>query len=184
MANGPKGCVGKQAASIAQPNRRPESTPSQRQWLDLIKLSNLPSMLCANTIAVWPRVFAAVIALVVAGCAGLGSNACAPGLQRMIQAQLFFGRNIAGGGMVSDEEWRRFLDEEVTPRFSAGFSVADIDGQYRNAGGGIVRERSKQLLIVGPGGEETKLNAIRDAYKRRFSQESVLLVESPVCAAF
>ncbi len=102
----------------------------------------------------------------------------------MIQAQLFFGRNIAGGGMVSDEEWRRFLDEEVTPRFSAGFSVADIDGQYRNAGGGIVRERSKQLLIVGPGGEETKLNAIRDAYRRRFNQESVLLAESPVCAAF
>jgi hypothetical protein len=30
----------------------------------------------------------------------------------------------------------------------------------------------------------TKLNAIRDAYKRRFNQESVLLVESPVCAAF
>jgi hypothetical protein len=86
--------------------------------------------------------------------------------------------------MVSDEEWRRFLDEEVSPRFPAGFSVADIDGQYRNAGGGIVRERSKQLLIVGPGRDETKLKAIRDAYKRRFNQESVLLVESPVCAAF
>jgi hypothetical protein len=70
----------------------------------------------------------------------------------------------------------------VTPRFPAGFSVADIDGQYRNAGGAIVRERSKQLLIVGGG--EAKLDAIRDAYKRRFSQESVLLVESPVCAAF
>ena len=102
----------------------------------------------------------------------------------MNQAQLFFGRNIAGGGMVSDDEWRRFLDEEVSPRYPAGFSVADIDGQYRNAGGGIVRERSKQLLIVGPSGDETKLNAIRDAYKRRFNQESVLLVESPVCAAF
>ena len=102
----------------------------------------------------------------------------------MVQAQLFFGRNVTGRAMVSDGEWRRFLDEEVTPRFPAGFSVADIDGQYRNAGGGIARERSKQLLIVGPGGEETKLNAIRDAFKRRFNQESVLLVESPVCAAF
>jgi hypothetical protein len=102
----------------------------------------------------------------------------------MMQAQLFFGRNVMGRDMGSDEDWRRFLDEEVTPRFPAGFSVADIDGQYRNAGGMIVRERSKQLLIVGRGGDETKLNAIRDAYKRRFSQESVLLVESPVCAAF
>src|SRR5712675_612050 len=115
---------------------------------------------------IWPRELAVEAALMLAGCAECGSNACAPGLQKMVQAQLFFGRNIAGGGMVSDEEWRRFLDEEVTPRYPAGFSVADIDGQYRNAGGGIARERSKQLLIIGPGGDEAKLNAIRDAYKR------------------
>jgi hypothetical protein len=102
----------------------------------------------------------------------------------MVQAQLFFGRNITGRSMVSDDEWRQFLDEEVTPRYPAGFSVADVDGQYRNAGGRIVRERSKDLLIVGPGGDKAKLDAIRDAYKRRFNQESVLLVESPVCAAF
>jgi hypothetical protein len=155
------------------------------------------AMFCFDAFALWSdadlktariivrRAFAPMMmALALAGCAGLGSNACAPGLERMIQAELFFGRNIAGRAMVSDDEWRQFLDEEVTPRFPAGFSVADIDGQYRNAGGGIVRERSKQLLIVGPGGEETKLNAIRDAYRRRFNQESVLLVESPVCAAF
>ena len=141
-------------------------------------------MFCFDDVAMWPRALTLVGMLALAGCAGVGPNACAPGLQRMAQAQLFFGRNIMGRGMVSDDEWRRFLDEEVTPRFPAGFSVADIDGQYRNAGGGIVRERSKQLLIVGPGGDETKLNAIRDAYKRRFNQESVLLVESPVCAVF
>ena len=142
------------------------------------------AMLCFDTIAVWPRAFAPVFALVLAACAGAGPNICAPGLERMIQAQLFFGRNVTGRDMVSDEEWLRFLDEEVSPNFPAGFSVSDIDGQYRNAGGGIVRERSKQLLIVGPGGNEIKLNAIRDAYKRRFNQESVLLVEFPVCAAF
>jgi hypothetical protein len=149
-----------------------------------MKLSTLRAMLCFNAIAVWPRAFVLVAALALAGCAEFGSNACAPGLQRMTQAQLFFGRNVAGRDMVSDDEWRRFLDEEVSPRYPAGFSVADIDGQYRNAGGTLVRERSKQLLINGPGGDETKLNAIRDAYKRRFNQESVLLVESPVCAAF
>ena len=111
----------------------------------------------------------------------------------MKQVQLFFGRDIPGRGMVSDAEWERFLDEEVTSRFPAGFSVADLDGQYRNAGGTIVRERSKELLIVVPGAaagaaagasDEAKLAAIRDAYKRRFNQESVLLVESPVCAGF
>ena len=141
-------------------------------------------MSCRDALVIWPRAFAFVAALALAGCAELGPNVCAPGLQRMIQAQLFFGRNVTGRVMISEDEWRQFLDEDVSPRFPAGFSVADIDGQYRNAAGVIVRERSKQLLIVGSGGEETKLNAIRDAYKRRFNQESVLFVESPVCAAF
>jgi hypothetical protein len=42
------------------------------------------------------------------------------------------------------------------------------------------------LLIVtrDVGSNEAKLNAIRDAYKRRFNQGSVLLVEAPVCAGF
>ena len=110
----------------------------------------------------------------------------------MIQVQLFFGRSIAGRAMVSDDEWRRFLDEEVTTRFPAGFSVAHLDGQYRNSAGMIAREQSKELLIVVRAGaadaagaaDEAKLAAIRDAYKRRFNQDSVLLVESAVCAAF
>jgi hypothetical protein len=42
------------------------------------------------------------------------------------------------------------------------------------------------LIIVTAGGtaDTVKLNAIRDAYRRRFNQESVLLVESLICAGF
>jgi hypothetical protein len=105
---------------------------------------------------------------------------------RMTAAQLFFGRDIQGRAMVSDAQWRDFLDQEVTPRFPEGFSVSDVSGQYRDQSGTIVREPSKQLLIVSRdiGVDEAKLNAIRDAYKRRFNQESVLLVEAPVCGGF
>jgi hypothetical protein len=87
---------------------------------------------------------------------------------------------------VSDEDWRRFVDEEVTPRFPDGFSVADVDGQYRNAAGTIVRERSKELIVISRGSADDtmKLNAIHDAYKRRFNQESVLLTTFPICAGF
>jgi hypothetical protein len=111
---------------------------------------------------------------------------CLPGLMPSAEAELFFGRNIAGREDVSDDDWRRFVDEEVTPRFPAGLSVADVDGQYRNSAGTIVRERSKELIIVTPGGagDTMKLNAIRDAYKRRFNQESVLLTTFPICAGF
>ena len=132
------------------------------------------------------RMTALAAALALVGCAGAAPQVCAPGLMRMVQAELFFGRDVAGRAMVSEEEWRRFLDEEVTPRFPDGFSVADTYGQYRNSAGKITREQSKQLLIVTPrgGADQAKLAAIRDAYKRRFNQESVLLVESPICAAF
>jgi hypothetical protein len=132
------------------------------------------------------RFFAVGIFLLLVGCAGLAPQACAPGLMRMEQAELFFGRDVSGRAMVSEQEWRLFLDEEVSTRFPAGFSVADVYGQYRNNAGAIAREQSKQLLIVIAGGaaDEAKLNAIRDAYKRRFNQESVLLVDTPVCAGF
>ena len=105
---------------------------------------------------------------------------------RMMQAQLFFGRDIAGRATVSGEDWQRFLDEEVTPRFPAGSSVADVSGQYREMSGTIVHEQSKQLLIVTQGtpADEAKLRAIREAYKTRFQQESVLLIQTPVCAGF
>lgn len=127
-----------------------------------------------------------VAGFTLAGCAGVAPQACAPGLIRMTQAELFFGRNVPARAPVSEEEWQRFLDEEVTPRFPDGFSVANVSGQYRNSARMIVRESSKELLIVLPGSlaDQAKLNAIRDAYKRRFNQESVLLAEQPVCAAF
>lgn len=125
-------------------------------------------------------------AVLLAGCAGTGPQACGIGLMRMIEAQLFFGRDIAGRGMVSEEDWRRFVDEEVTPRFPAGLSIGDLSGEYRSNAGSIVREPSKEVRLFIPGtpADAAKLNAIRDAYKRRFDQELVLLVELPVCASF
>jgi hypothetical protein len=104
----------------------------------------------------------------------------------MTRLELFFGRNVMGREAVSDEAWRRFLDEDVTPRFPDGFTVGDTYGQWRNAEGMIQRERGKALIVIGPGGSDdiARINAIRDAYKRRFMQESALLVQSPACAAF
>jgi len=103
-----------------------------------------------------------------------------------MRAELFFGRNVSGRAMVSEEEWRQFLDSEITARFPSGFSVADVYGQWRAGDGMIEREASKELILVLPAGQDAdaKLDAIRNAYKRRFNQESVLLAETPVCAAF
>jgi hypothetical protein len=123
--------------------------------------------------------------LLLSGCA-MAPTACPPGLSHAQLARLYFGRNIGSALAVSEADWARFVDEEITPRFPAGFSVADAAGQYRGRDGAIVREPSKDVMILlsGAADEAARLAAIRAAYKERFGQESVLLVESPACAGF
>jgi hypothetical protein len=107
-------------------------------------------------------------------------------MQSSSTAELLFGRNIAGAPGVTDEDWRRFVDEELTPRFPDGLTVLDGAGQWRSPVGGLEREASKMVLVVLPGqaDDTERLNAARAAYKVRFRQESVLLLVRPACAAF
>jgi hypothetical protein len=78
------------------------------------------------------------------------------------------------------------VDQEVTPRFPDGFTVFETQGQWRNRDGTIARETGHELLIVMARNDqnEERLQAIRDTYRRRFMEESVLLTEAPVCAGF
>ena len=98
----------------------------------------------------------------------------------MNQAELFFGGSISAAG------WQIFIDQEVTPRFPAGFTVIETQGEWRNRMGMISRETGHELLIIFGSAPDvqTKLKDIREAYNRRFVQESVLLEEIPVCAGF
>ncbi len=131
------------------------------------------------------------LAALVAGCAhGPAPTAsvltCPTGQSRGTTAELVFGRNVGAQLGVSDEDWRRFIDEDVTPRFPDGLSVMDVQGQWRASDGTIVREPSKALYLVLDGGPDdpSKIAHIRDAYKRRFHQESVLLVTRAACISF
>ena len=113
------------------------------------------------------------------------SPKCAIG-EPWLTAELFFGLSLKGGGQVSDAEWTRFLDVEVTPRFPDGLTVYDAQGRWRGPDGRIVREPSKAVLIVTHGGAEdqAKLEAVRAAYRRLYDQDSVLEVVREACASF
>lgn len=132
------------------------------------------------------------VALLLAGCVSVDAKviadapACPPGLEPKTTADLFFGRNIGATLGVSDADWARFVDEEITPRFPAGLSVSDIAGQWRGADGVVVREPSKAVMVVlsGEEGEYARLEAIRDAYRKRFRQEAVMLVQRQACVGF
>ena len=76
--------------------------------------------------------FALLLAGMASGCASLAPQACAPGQQAMLSAELLFGRKIGDRIGVSEADFRRFVDQEVTPRFPDGLTILDATGQYRD----------------------------------------------------
>jgi len=130
--------------------------------------------------------FVVLFALALGGCAMLSPQTCPTGLSRTTTAELFFGRNIGATEAVSDEDWRNFVETQITPRFPGGFTLSDADGAWRGKDSVTVRERAKRLFIVlsGKPDEQGKLEAIRAAYKSRFHQDGVLQLEGEGCVSF
>ncbi|WP_332685012.1 DUF3574 domain-containing protein [Bosea sp. (in: a-proteobacteria)] len=131
--------------------------------------------------------FAGLLAGTLAGCASLQPLTCGPGQEAMLTAELLFGRKIGDRVDVSEAAFRRFVDDEVTPRFPGGLTILDARGQYRDAGrGALIREPSKLLLIALKDEAEgrAKLAAIAEAYKSRFHQQSVGTILRPACVSF
>ena len=135
----------------------------------------------------WIVVVLLVAVFALAACApSTAEMPCPDGSGRYDEYRLFFGRNIGDAEGVSDEDWRAFLADTVTPRFPDGLSVFDAAGQWRDSEGAIVRERSKMVLILAEPSSDAarRLDEIAEEYKRRFSQESVLRVVDSACVAF
>ncbi|HEX4859640.1 MAG TPA: DUF3574 domain-containing protein [Rhizomicrobium sp.] len=110
-----------------------------------------------------------------------------PAEQKMVEAQLFFGRDIADSAPVSDAQWSDFEAGVIARNFPDGFTVSDGDGEWRDPKSlKVVHEPSKILLVAAkpsPALKE-KLEAVIDAYKTRFHQQSVGVITREVCAAF
>jgi hypothetical protein len=128
--------------------------------------------------------------LLLAGCVSINGGSPAPscpaGQDYVRTAQLFFGRNDGDEPRVTEADFRRFVDEELTPRFPDGLTVLDGGGQWRGDANRLVRESSKVVLIVLPKGRDAsaRIEAARAAYKNRFHQESVMLLTQPSCVSF
>ena len=133
-----------------------------------------------------PKALAITSLFVLAACTGMTPMACAPGTGPMTKYELFLGQNIGTMGRVSDEDWRRFLTEVVTPRYPDGFTVLNAAGQWRDPMGNVIQEDSRNLVVIvrDPATELAKITAIRDTYKTRFRQDAVLFVQSQICAGF
>ena len=135
---------------------------------------------------------AAVLASTLPAVTGVWPTAargdvCLEGTESRLVVELLFGRNIGAHVGVSEEAFQRFVDQEVTPRFPAGFTLLDTVGQWRpTSSREIVREPGKQLVIA-LSDEARELPLVREimaVYKRQFSQQSVGVITRRACVAF
>jgi len=127
------------------------------------------------------------LALASPGSAGAQPSLCPAGLRPQEVAQLLFGRNVGDRLGVSETQWGRFVDREISPRFPDGLTVLDAKGQWRDqARNTIVHEPSKVVEIILPGKDDDleRLNQIAAAYKNRFRQQSVGIVMRGACVSF
>jgi hypothetical protein len=130
---------------------------------------------------------AVALALGFAGSAHAQLVDCRGGQKPTQVAEMMFGRKIGDRVAVSEIEWNRFVDREITPRFPAGLTVFNATGQWQDkTNNRIVHEPSKIVQIVLPGEDDefAKLNAITEAYKTRFKQQSVGVIVRPACVSF
>ena len=105
----------------------------------------------------------------------------------MIKTELYFGRTIGMFGRVTDEQWEKFVDEYITPRFPSGFSIIDVSGRWKCVKTGkTIREDTKLLVLCHhkTTNDDNHLREIIIAYKDLFGQDSVMLVEYDVNVAF
>lgn len=115
----------------------------------------------------------------------------------MLVAELFFGRNIAGRGPLTEAEWAAFATRTITPNFPDGFTVFDGSGQWQNpttqkpatqkpATQKIARDPTKILLVAAKRTPDlaARLTAVIDSYKAQFHQQSVGIITRDSCASF
>ncbi|UYA61661.1 Uncharacterized protein NAL19_3607 [Pectobacterium sp. F1-1] len=143
---------------------------------NVIAVSLLLGTLLASGCSSLPRASTPVAAAPVVEACKIGD--------KQVQTTLYFGLNRPAGPVISDAEWKAFLDGEVTPRFKEGLTVFDAKGQWLGNDGVVARENSKALMLIHGSDKERDIEALRTTYKARFAQESVMRIDAPVCVAF
>jgi hypothetical protein len=109
---------------------------------------------------------------------------CGVSSAAQVRTTLYFGLSRPKGS-VSELEWQIFLRDEVTRRFPDGLTVWQAEGQWLTPAGSIDHEQSKVLLLVhtDTAAARQSVQAVIQAYRKAFDQQSVLWESSRVCVA-
>jgi hypothetical protein len=104
------------------------------------------------------------------------------GALKFARTELYFG-TARPDGVVTEAEFRHFVDRYVTPRFPDGLTLLKGDGQFRGEDGAVIKEQSFVLILLYPSDtfetSSRRIERIRTLYKQAFDQQSVLRVDDP-----
>ncbi len=133
-------------------------------------------------IRVW--LSAVVFLMALAGAAGAAQE-CPKGMEPVTEFRLFFGLTDKDDKAISEDQWQRFLAGEITPRFPAGLTVFDANGQWLPPSGKLQREPVKVVLVAvseDPAQSIKRVHEISAEYAKRFNQYAVFLIAGSSCA--
>lgn len=112
-------------------------------------------------------------------------HACTPG--RLTETSLYFGQSKPGGGMLTAAEWKAFKEGQVTRVFKEGCTILEGSGNWYDP------DRRQQITeptyvvvyLYKPSRQlSQQIDSLREWYKTRFQQQSVLRVDKKVKARF
>ena len=127
---------------------------------------------------------AVVFLMALAGAAGAAQE-CPKGMEPVTEFRLFFGLTDKDDKAISEDQWQRFLAGEITPRFPAGLTVFDANGQWLPPSGKLQREPVKVVLVAvseDPAQSIKRVHEISAEYAKRFNQYAVFLIAGSSCA--
>lgn len=137
-----------------------------------------------SALKVWLVAVSLLTGLAMASAAGDGRE-CPKGMEPVTEFRLFFGLTDKDGKVVSEDQWRQFLADTITPRFPAGLTVFDGRGQWLPPSGKLQREPVKVVLIAAsedPAQLKKRVDEISAEYAKRFNQYAVFLIAGSACA--
>lgn len=100
-------------------------------------------------------------------------------------SRIYCGRDIPTGGAVTDADLDAFVDEILSARFPAGFTVLPGVGGWRDTETGqTIREQSVVFEVMHAPAQAGAVCDVARAYKARFAQQGVGVTTTPMAVQF
>ena len=110
---------------------------------------------------------------------------CAVG-EQMVETMLFLGMATPTGS-VSEDQFARFVEAEVAPRWREGFTILSGQGLWYSEQRQVTEREPSRVLVRfhdGSAGASSAIEEIRAAYIKAFNQDAVLRTDRNTCADF